>query len=48
MQCPRNSSDAVKLKHIDYRVSVSELSLNLCASSEALSCLLSHHAFSVR
>lgn len=47
MQCPRNSSDAVKLKHIDYWVSVSELSLNLCVSSGALSLPLSHGAVSI-
>lgn len=47
MRCPRNLSNAVKLKHIDYWVSASELSLNLSVSSEALSCLLSHHAVSI-
>lgn len=41
-QCPRNPSDAVALTHIDYQVPLSELSLNLCVSSEALSRLLSH------
>lgn len=47
MRCPGNLSNAVKLKHIDYWVSASELSLNLCVSSEAWSRLLSHRAVSI-
>lgn len=35
MRCSGNLSNAVKLKHIDYWVSVSELSLNLRVSSES-------------
>lgn len=35
MRCSGNLSNAVKLKHIDYWVSVSELSLNRRVSSES-------------
>lgn len=44
MRCSGNISNAVKLKHIDYWVSVSELSLNLCVSSQ--SSFESPHRFS--
>lgn len=44
MRCSGNLSNAVKLKHIDYWVSVSELSLNLGVSSQ--SSFESPHRFS--